>query len=707
MAAIIALFKMVTNMNAHKFILSLAAVAFTATPLIAAPIKPKTGVAPTQIQLDFQAASAAFQKQDIPTLNNLRAKFSGHLLESYVQYWWLTAQLTQGAVFAQDTLGQIKKFTQRFPDSPLSDLLRRDQLRSLGRQGEWQQFIDEFPRLQQEDTEVSCLNWQRKLLLNPQDRTMLADVKVWWTSEKVGADACYAATKMLANNGAFPAQKEVWQRVHALLNNNATTDARKTASVLKSEAQAERFSRQLDGAMGDASGYLARQKGAISAPEQVAATMYALQRHSRVKLEPAVAWMTKASGQFSDADTAQGWADLGLAAAMQHDPRAVGFYKRAKATDLSDTQAGWKVRASLRVLDWDGVLAGIAAMTALEQRESAWRYWQARAHVALNQAAKAQPLFEDLAKENNFYGLLAAEQVGRMPSPTWHAHAHAKTDVEAIAARANVQRALQLYYWEYKAEALREWAFAMRGLSDVEIHAAADYAVAMQAPDRAIAAAERTATVHNFAQRFPIPHRTLLQPLAQKYSMEEAWVYGLIRQESRFMQEVKSRVGAMGLMQLMPATATWAAKQAAVPNFTLARTVDVDVNLKLGIFYLRHVLDDLGHPILATAAYNAGPGRARRWRGEAPMEGAIYAESIPFNETRDYVKKVFANQWFYANRLAQGANGAPTVLSIKRMVGTVPGRSGAGTSALVEVEIPATVAASAAASVASAAIALK
>ena len=135
------------------------------------------------------------------------------------------------------------------------------------------------------------------------------------------------------------------------------------------------------------------------------------------------------------------------------------------------------------------------------------------------------------------------------------------------------------------------------------------------------------------------------------------------------MADAKSRVGAMGLMQLMPATATWAAKKVGMDRFSLARVVDVPVNLSLGSFYLRHVLDDLGHPVLATAGYNAGPGRARRWRGLLPLEGAIYAESIPFNETRDYVKKVMVNAWFYAHQA--GA----TKRRLKEMMGTVPGRS--------------------------------
>ena len=144
------------------------------------------------------------------------------------------------------------------------------------------------------------------------------------------------------------------------------------------------------------------------------------------------------------------------------------------------------------------------------------------------------------------------------------------------------------------------------------------------------------------------------------------------------MADAKSRVGAAGLMQLMPATARWAAKRVGMSEFSPRNVADIPVNLALGSFYLKHVLDDLGHPVLATAAYNAGPGRARRWRADAALEGAIYAESIPVSETRAYVKKVMANAWFYAHQA--GASN----ISLKRMVGTVPGRNDgqAGVSSL-------------------------
>jgi len=136
------------------------------------------------------------------------------------------------------------------------------------------------------------------------------------------------------------------------------------------------------------------------------------------------------------------------------------------------------------------------------------------------------------------------------------------------------------------------------------------------------------------------------------------------------MPQARSRVGATGLMQLMPATARWVARQIPVQPFTPSMLTQPDVNVLMGTYYFRRVLSDLGHPILATAAYNAGPGRARRWRDERALEGAIYTETIPFNETRDYVKKVVSNTWYYTHRLKG------QVASMKQILGTVPGRAG-------------------------------
>lgn len=148
------------------------------------------------------------------------------------------------------------------------------------------------------------------------------------------------------------------------------------------------------------------------------------------------------------------------------------------------------------------------------------------------------------------------------------------------------------------------------------------------------------------------------------------------------MPEARSRVGATGLMQLMPATARWVARQIPVPAFQPAMLTRPEVNVQMGTYYFKRVLGNLGDPVLATAAYNAGPGRARRWRDAKPLEGAIYAETIPFSETRDYVKKVLANTWFYTHRLTG------RMASMRELAGTVPGSAGEAADAAVAANIP-------------------
>jgi soluble lytic murein transglycosylase len=148
--------------------------------------------------------------------------------------------------------------------------------------------------------------------------------------------------------------------------------------------------------------------------------------------------------------------------------------------------------------------------------------------------------------------------------------------------------------------------------------------------------------------------------------LEEAWVYGLIRQESRFITTARSSAGASGLMQLMPNTARWVATKLGLKDWRWTQVTELDTNVSLGTYYLRHVLDVLdGHPVLASAAYNAGPGRARAWRPDSAMEGAVYAETIPFNETRDYVKRVMANTTYYAHAFSQ------ELQSLKRRLGII------------------------------------
>jgi soluble lytic murein transglycosylase len=170
-----------------------------------------------------------------------------------------------------------------------------------------------------------------------------------------------------------------------------------------------------------------------------------------------------------------------------------------------------------------------------------------------------------------------------------------------------------------------------------------------------------------------MPFRDAVVKRSREINLDPAYVYGLIRQESRFIMDARSHVGASGLMQVMPATAKWTAKKIGLVNFTPDQITDRDTNIAIGTGYLKLVLDDFGGSMpLATAAYNAGPRRPRNWRNGPTMEAAAWAENVPFNETRDYVKKVLSNTTSYAAILS----GQPQ--SLKARLGTVGPRGGNG-----------------------------
>jgi soluble lytic murein transglycosylase len=230
-------------------------------------------------------------------------------------------------------------------------------------------------------------------------------------------------------------------------------------------------------------------------------------------------------------------------------------------------------------------------------------------------------------------------------------------------------------------EAFREWLHGLRALDDRGYLAASEIAALAGLADRAIGAAERTVSLHDYSRRYPVPHREPFAAAARQWDLNDALLFGIVRQESRFNADVKSRVGATGLMQLMPATARWIAKQIPIDGYRPARLVQPETNIAMGTYYFRRVLTELGDPVLATAGYNAGPGRARRWQDAKSIEGAIYAESIPFTETRDYVKKVMTNTWFYTHRLTG------KTVSLRQLTGIVPGRS-PGETASLAVAIP-------------------
>ena len=327
----------------------------------------------------------------------------------------------------------------------------------------------------------------------------------------------------------------------------------------------------------------------------------------------------------------------------------------------SDDTLAWSLRAVLRnaapAQRWPAVLRLVGWLGPTEQRDPAWPYWRARALIGSArpgadgdaQRAEGQLQLQALAGATSFYAQLAAEDLGRPAAlpPVPAAATAAETD--AAANHPGLQRALLLVNLGLRDEARREWNFSLRGMDDRALLAAARLACAQQDWQLCINTAERTKTEIDLRLRYPMPFADDIHSAARAQGLEPALVFGLIRQETRFMPQLKSSVGASGLMQVMPATARWVAKRINLPWDNPALINDPTTNLKLGTAYLRMVLDDLGgSQAMAAAAYNAGPGRPRRWREGPLLETAVWAENIPFAETRDYVKKVLSNAAVYS-----------------------------------------------------------
>jgi soluble lytic murein transglycosylase len=187
-------------------------------------------------------------------------------------------------------------------------------------------------------------------------------------------------------------------------------------------------------------------------------------------------------------------------------------------------------------------------------------------------------------------------------------------DKQKSLTNQEVQRALALYRLELRTEAVREWNWALRNADDTLLLAAAEEAANVRWYDRAIFAAERTKQLHSYNLRYLTPYKEVVRGYTQELGVDPAWVYGLIRQESRFIVNAKSVVGAGGLMQLMPSTAQWVANRLKVP-YHAAMVNEVGTNVRLGTYYIAHVFKQLGsQPVLATAGYNAGPSRAKQWQ---------------------------------------------------------------------------------------------
>lgn len=607
----------------------------------------------------FAHAQNAYQSKNVKALADDASQLhaQNYILAPYVDYWLMLITLSTSDKTA------VRDFLSQYADYPFADRVRGEWLKSLGKRQDWDVFFDELASFKREDLAVSCYVLEGRAKKG--DVIALTEGKVLWMSANEQPANCEGLFDLMQSSKVLT-QDDIWSRFRLAMQEGKVPLAKviiqRDSTVSKNELKLIDIVYQNPQA--------ALEKKIIPFKSHLgrALNLYAIDKLARTKLDDGLSTWSKLMSQFEADEQVYMWGRLAMQAARRHDDQALSLYAKVKNSELDQQELAWKVRSALLDRNWAVVLSTIEDMPSSQQEEQVWRYWKARAHKAQNAIPKANVIFLPLSREHTYYGLLARDELGEVINSPLSNYVPSENEVQAVQSQPAMQRALELQRLEMRWESRAEWAWATKDYDDKQMLAAAELAMRQSWYDLAINTAEKTKFVHNFVLRYPAPYRETVQTFAKANGLDEAWVYGLTRQESRFVSYAKSGVGASGLMQVMPATAAWIAKKAGFSDYRQHMIHQTETNVKLGTYYLRYTLDLMsGQAAMATAAYNAGPGNARQWAPKKPIEGAIYAETIPILETRQYVQKVMANTCFYSSRLGTKS------MSLKQRLGVIIG----------------------------------
>jgi len=608
-----------------------------------------------QAVVDARAARQARQWDRLDALVPVAA--ADHVLGAYAEYWSLSRALADDTQPVPDA--RIRDFMARHAGTYLAERIKGSWVVAATRAGDYRLAASLAPVASATTSETCSLLLSRHMA--GQRVTAQAVLDAFKPNSQ-----CWSMMDQMAESKVVGWDQMLFE-LRTILETNKASHAQRMAAVMFSPAEMVQYAalmknprKWLDG------------RAAPSSKADIELVTVALSRlaYGDNRAENAAYVQSKWGNALPKDNIGWVWSQFGLVAALKVEQDAAQWYRRSGTAPLSDYNHAWEVRAELRqpTIDWKRVEQAIKRMSERQASETVWMYWAGRAMMAQGRHDAARAKFEAIAPVFDFYGQLASEELGRTPSlPAAPAPVSA---AEMAEARANpgLRRAIALFDLGWRPEAVPEWNFAIRGMSDRQLRAAAEVARQEHIYDRVVNTSLLTRSEVDFSQRFIAPFEGRVTKTARDISLDPAWVYGLIRQESRFIMNARSSVGASGLMQLMPATARWVAKKIGMADFTPASVNDFETNTVLGTNYLNMVLNKLnGSEVLATAGYNAGPKRPVLWRSKlaAPVEGAIFAETIPFTETRLYVKNVMSNATYYAMLFT----GRPH--SLKQRLGTV------------------------------------
>ena len=572
-------------------------------------------------------------------------RLHGHPLALWLEEKALTRRL------ASLSDAEIHAFLARAGETPPGKRFRRRVLRHIARRGQWRRYLRHY--VDTGSVSLRCHWLHARMATGRLGEDWYETAIRLWNVGHSQPDACDPVFERLYASGRITPTL-LWERIGKAMDRGRITLARWLGKRLPA-GQRPWVSRWV---LAHRRPERALQSDWIrkDTPLSRRLSLHAVRRLARKDPLKAHRYLVQSAlmHAFPESEYFGTLGQVALRAAREGLPAAFDWLGEIPADLRTRAQNEWRVRNALVREDWQDVLEAVESLPEPLRGQPEWTYWRARALMALGREALARPLLERLAQERNYHGFLAAETLGQ-PFRFNHRPIPATDTALAglLADHPLLVAARDLYLIGWTEEARRAWTAGTGPLAPRELQLAAVLAHRLGWHDRAIHAAARSGHTDDLEIRFPLPHRSLVERHARRTGLDPTWIYGIMRQESAFMNDARSSAGALGLMQLMPATGRQLARQLRRSLPSRRTLLKPRENVHLGTSYLRRLLDEFGNQALASAAYNAGPQRVREWlreRGEE-VDPRLLVDTLAFAETRGYVRAVLAFATVYRHRL--------------------------------------------------------
>lgn len=600
-------------------------------------------------QQTYLAALDALSAGKVDTFKSLSESISDYVLSPYLEY----QRIKHGKY--KDTQS-IKAFLARYPDQSISARLKYEWLLSLPARGEWTQFLDNYDDTIRSRT-LNCYYLRALYRSGAQDKAfeMTADA---WVVGSSSPKACDPLFKLWLKSAYFKPEF-AYERVKLALRKGHTSLASYASNFLKGD-QHKAASTMIW--VHKNPNILASTKLFPTAnPYMKEVVLHGIKRRIRRRPDAALKYWNvhRDRFEFAPSEVVELEKRIYLGLARQYDDSASSLLASLPSDYDSREVLEWQIRVSLRSRDWASVLKWIRALEKTDGMRQKWHYWKHKAYLALNMDVprldKVQ--LERLADTRSYYGFLAAEFLGK-PLTLTHLPLPVALDVyEAFGRRPEIDRAKEFLSIGHTNTAKREWQYlARKKESPAGLMSLAKLAYQWGWHNRAITAVIAADHWNDLSIRFPTPHKQTFIDAASQVNLESSWLFAIARQESAFAEKSRSGAGARGLMQLMPATARQTAKKIGLKP-SKNSLYDPQYNITLGSTYLAAMYERFNNNrALATAAYNAGPHRVKKWiKSSAALPIDVWVETIPYDETRRYVKNVLAFDAIYQHKLGEGS----------------------------------------------------